>query len=91
MYRVCGLQFGPYFGVRLTADKNFYLQLTVEKIYAFAVFTKKYLRSYVCNGTNFMASVNCTNTKTELIIEIIETKIIGRQIYFIIKKNISPF
>ena len=57
----------------------------------FAVFIEKYFRSYGCSGTNFTATINCTNSKTELQIEIIETKTIGIQIYFVIKKNIPPF
>ena len=73
MYRVFGLQLGSDFGVRLAADNIFYLQLTVEKMHAFAVFSKKYLWSYGCSGTNFTAAVNCTNPKTEMQIEIIET------------------
>ena len=77
MYMVCGVRLGQNFGVRLTADKNFYLQLTVDKTYAFAVFAEKYLWSYSCSGTNFAATVNCTNPKTEIQIEIIETQIIG--------------
>ena len=44
MYRVCGLRLGPNFEVLLTAEKNFYLRLTVEKIHAFAVFNEIYLR-----------------------------------------------
>ena len=44
MYRVCGLQPGPNFVVRLAADKNFYLRLTVEKMHPVAVFNDKYLR-----------------------------------------------
>ena len=55
MYRVFGLRLGPNFGVWPAADKNFYLWLTVEKILALAVFTKKYLRSCGCAATN----VNC--------------------------------
>ena len=37
MYRVCGLQLGPNFVLRLTAFKNFYFGLTVGKMHAFAV------------------------------------------------------
>ena len=44
MYRVYGLRLGPNFVVRLAADKNFYLQLTVEKMHAFAVFNDFNLR-----------------------------------------------
>ena len=77
MYRVCSLLLGPNFGVRLTADKNFYLRLSVEKMHAFAVFTGQFLRSYDCSGTNFTTMVNCTNLKTEIKIEIIETQVTG--------------
>ena len=79
MYRVYGLRLGPNYGVGPAADKNFYFRLTIEKMYAFAVFTKKYLRSYNCNGTNFTAAVNCTSPKTELQTKIMEVQIIVRQ------------
>ena len=39
--------------MRPAAAKNFYLRLTIEKIRAFMVFTKKYLRSHDRSGTNF--------------------------------------
>ena len=58
-------------------------------MHAFAVFTEKYLRSYGCSSTNFTAIVNWTNPKTEIQIEIVETQIIGIQIYFVIKKYFS--
>ena len=80
MYRVYGFQLGPNFKVQLTAEKNICLRLTVDKMHAFADFTEKYLRPYGFNGTNFTASVNCTNPK------FIETQIMGMQIYFIVKK-----
>ena len=32
MYMVCVLRLSLYFGMRLTAEKNFFLRLTVEKI-----------------------------------------------------------
>ena len=79
MYRVYGLRLGPNYGVGPAADKNFYFRLTIEKMYAFAVFTEKYLRSYNCNGTNFTAAVNCTSPKTELQTKIMEVQIILRQ------------
>ena len=44
MYRVFGLWLGPKFGMQPAAEKNLYLWLAVEKLRAFAVFTKKYLR-----------------------------------------------
>ena len=56
----------------------------------FAVFAEKYLQSYGCSGTNFTATVDCTNSKTEIQIEIIETQITGIQLYPVIK-SISPF
>ena len=83
---VCGLQLGPNFGMRLTAYKNFYLPLTIEKIHVLIVVTKKYLRSYGCSGTNFTAAVRITNPKTGMQIEIIKTQIIAIQIYFLIKR-----
>ena len=79
MYRVYGLRLGPNYGVGPAADKNFYFRLTIEKMYAFAVFTEKYLRSYNCSGTNFTAAVNCTSPKTELQTKIMEVQIIVRQ------------
>ena len=39
MYRIFGLQLGPNFVAQLAAGKNFYLRLTVEKIYVFVVLT----------------------------------------------------
>ena len=77
MYRVCGLRLGPNFAVRLSADKNFYLQLTVEKMHAFVVFGDKYLRPYGCSHTNLTTTVNCTSTKSQILSEIIEIQIIG--------------
>ena len=59
--RVCGLWLGPNFGVQLTAEKNFYLWITVERMHPFAVIIKKYLRSYGCSGTNLNATLNCRN------------------------------
>ena len=58
---VSGLQLGPNFGMRLTAEKNFYLRLTVERMQAFVVFTEKHLQSYVCSSTSFTATIKCTN------------------------------
>ena len=40
MIKVFGLQLGPNFEVWLATDNKFYLRLTVEKMCAFAVFTK---------------------------------------------------
>ena len=59
MYRVCVLRMHPKFGLRLTPDKNFYLQLTVEKMHA------------CCSDTNFTAMVNYKNSETEIQTEII--------------------
>ena len=84
MYIVCALLLGSNFGVRLMADKKFYLRLTVEKMHALVVFTEKYLRSKGFSSSNDTATVNCRNPKTEIQIEIIETQIIGKQIYFVI-------
>ena len=66
MYRVCGLRMGPKFGVKSAAGKNIYLRLTVEKMRAFAAFTKKYLRPYGWSGSIFTAATNYTNLKTEI-------------------------
>ena len=41
MYRVCGLRLGPKYVERLTAEKNFYLRLPVEKMNAFVVLKVK--------------------------------------------------
>ena len=59
-------------------------------MHVLAVFTENYFRSCGCSGTNFTATINCTNAKTEIQTEIIETQITGIQLYFAIK-NISPF
>ena len=58
IYRVCDLQLGPNFGVWLTTDENFYLRLGVEKMPVFSLFTEKYVWSYSCSSTIFMATVN---------------------------------
>ena len=86
MYRVCGLQLGPNFVSRLTAENYFYLRLTVEKMYALAICNNKYLRSSSYSDTNSTAAVNCTNPKTEILSEIIEIQIIGTQINFLFNR-----
>ena len=78
MDRVCGLRLGPNFAVRLAAENNFCLWLTVEKMHALAVFNYKYFRPYDCSNTNFTA----TDPKTEILNEIIEIQIIGIQSTF---------
>ena len=83
MYRVCSLQLGLNFVVRLVAEKNFYLRLMFEKTHAFAVFNDKSIQPYGCSDTSFTATVNCTNLKTEILCEIIERQIIGTQIDFL--------
>ena len=70
---------GSKLGMRPTTDKNFYLRLTVEKMHAFAVFTKKYLRPYDCSDTSCTTAVNCTKPKTEMQTKIIKIQIILRQ------------
>ena len=47
---------------------------------------EKYFRLYGCCGTNVLAMLYCTNQKTEIPIEIIETQVTGIKIYFVIKK-----
>ena len=74
------MRLGPNFIVRLAAGQNFYLRLTVKKIHAFAVFSNKYLWTYGCSNTNFPATANCANPKTEILCEIIEIQITGIQI-----------
>ena len=37
MYRACGLRLCPSFGMRLTAERNFYLRLSVEKMHVFVL------------------------------------------------------
>ena len=76
MYRFYGLRLGSNFWVRAATDKNFYLLLTVEKIYAFAVFTEKYLQPYGYSDINFTAVVNWTSSKTEMQTKITEVQII---------------
>ena len=63
IYRICGLQLGPNFVVRLAADKNFYLSLTVVKMHAFAVFNDKCLRPYGCSDTNLTVTVESINPR----------------------------
>ena len=67
MYSVCALLLDPNFGVRLMADKKFYLRLTVEKMHALVVFTEKYLRSKGFSSGNDTASrktnLLCNNHK----------------------------
>ena len=57
MFKICGLRRGLDSAVQLAVDKNFYLRLIVEKIYAFAVFNDKYLQPYGCSDPNFTATV----------------------------------
>ena len=71
------------------AVKNFYLRLAAEKLYAFAVFTEKYLLWYGCSEINFTAAVNCTNPKTEMQTEIIKIQISGIQSTLQQKKYLS--
>ena len=61
-------------------EKKNYLRLTVEEIRAFAAFTNKNLELWGCSGTNFTATVNNTNPKTETTSENIETKSIKIQV-----------
>ena len=67
IYRVCSLRLGPNFVVQLAVDKKFYLRSTFEKMQAFSVFSNKYLQSYGCSDSNFTATVNCTNLKSQII------------------------
>ena len=39
--------------------QNFYLQLTIEQIYAFPIFIEKYLRPFGCSGTSGSCSGSC--------------------------------
>lgn len=66
MHRVYGLKLSPNFAVRLVADKNFHLRLTIEKMHTFVVLNDEYLRRYGCSDTNFTAMGKCTNPKTEI-------------------------
>ena len=56
----------PKFWGAASGWQGFFWQLTVEKMRAFKVFTKKYLQRYECNDNNFIALINCTNLKTEI-------------------------
>ena len=47
---------------------------------------EKYFWLYGCCGTNVLAMLYCTNPKTEIPVEIIETQVTGIKIYFVIKK-----
>ena len=76
MYRVYGLRLGPNFEVWPAGDKHFYLRLIFEKMIAFAFFTENNLWPYGCSGTNFTATGNCTNSKTEMQTKIIEMQMI---------------
>lgn len=77
---ICRLRLVPNFGVPLTAGRKFHLQLTIKKMHMFAIFIEKRLRPYGCCETNFTATVNCSNPKTETQLEIIETEVSGIQI-----------
>ena len=83
MYRVYGLRLSPNSVVRVAANKNFYLRLTVSKINAFAVFNDKYLRPYGYSDKHFTATVIYTNPQTEILSEMNETQIIGIPIDFL--------
>ena len=56
----------PKFWGAASGWQEFLLQLTVEKMRAFEVSTKKYLQRYGSNDNNFAALINCTNLKTEV-------------------------
>ena len=79
MYRACSL-LGQSFGARPVAYKNFYIQLTFEKMRAFEVFTNKYLRSCGCSVTNSTPMVYYKSPKTEMKSKIIKTQILEMQI-----------
>ena len=72
MFWVFALPLGQNCGVRPAADKNFCLQLMIEKMRAFGVLTKKYLQQYGCCDTNFRPAINCTYPNTEIRSGIIE-------------------
>ena len=55
----------------------------VEKMQAFVALNDSILRPYGCNDTNYTAAVNCANSKTETLTEIIELQIIGIQTNFV--------
>ena len=65
---------GPIFEVWQMSEKNLYVRLTIEKMHAFVVFTKKYLLPCVCGGTNFTAVLDFENLKTEIQCEIIDRR-----------------
>ena len=67
----------------LAVGKNFYLWLSVKKMHAFAIFRDKYLRSYGCTDINVTVTVSCTNPKTQILSEIMETQIVGIPIDFL--------
>ena len=75
MFAVYGLRLVANLAMGPVADKKLYFWLTVAKMHAFVVFTKKYVRSYGCNGTNFTATINFTSPKSELQSEILEIQI----------------
>ena len=49
MYRVCGLQLGPKFKVRLGPEKNLYLRLAVENV------RLRFLLRNICGFTDEVA------------------------------------
>ena len=72
MYRVCSLSLSPKSELWPTAGKEFSLKQTIEKMCVFVVLTMAYLRLLGDSGTNFAATVNCKNQKTEINSETIE-------------------
>ena len=62
MYRSCGWSWVQIFKCGQWPTKK-YLQLTVVKMRAIVVFTKKYSRLYGCSDTRFTGVVNCVNPK----------------------------
>ena len=72
MYRVCSLSLSPKSELWPTADKEFSLKQTIEKMCVFVVLTIAYLRLLGDSVTNFAATVNCKNQKTEISSETIE-------------------
>ena len=69
---IYGLRMGPNFVARVAADKNFYMRLVVEKMHTVKAFNDFKLRPYGCSSTNFTATVNYSNRKTDTLTELIK-------------------
>ena len=78
MYRVCSLQLGPNFVVRLAAEKSFHLRLTVELLTQISHFNLRFLAINIYGYTAVASQI----LRLRLTVQIQKLEIIGIQINF---------